>query len=494
MGLLKIGAKKEFSKLKVNLEMNNHYLQSLQKFFASITHNIVFYFLSIGLFAFVFGCTDSANLSTKQSVEAVSDIKQTQVRFIGQWLNEGKREKLVRDFIQKYEFENQDVDVLLKFPEEVFVGEDGRGGNENFIAEIVYKEDPEWDIVRLNNQYDEVLAIYNDPNWAKDNLVDFSQFPEFQNNTIPTLLTQKMKDRWGGIIPGPFIEGQFWTLWSNKSVAEKVGIQIKQYGMGVDDFLGYLKAIDSYNKKNPDNYITPIHFTPNWPTAYLMVLQLYFSALNNQELQFTDIITEEKLIAWHKTLQVLEEVAKYNPFNPDWQNVSWGESRFDLINENCLFYINGSWMYNIWNQENEELTRNCFPNEFPVFNEINFYPASYQIMWGVLKKAKNRDAAVDFLLAMNTPDMAEMWVQYTKCPTGIKGKLTDVSFGSDQFESFSLHVQKNYGENTYHFGEYIEQYIVGELPARYSGYWEVLIGQLTADEAIQRIRLARAQL
>jgi hypothetical protein len=85
-------------------------------------------------------------------------------------------------------------------------------------------------------------------------------------------------------------------------------------------------------------------------------------------------------------------------------------------------------------------------------------------------------------------------VQYTKCPTGIKGKLTDVSFGSDQFESFSLHVQKNYGENTYHFGEYIEQYIVGELPARYSGYWEVLIGQLTADEAIQRIRLARAQL
>jgi hypothetical protein len=212
---------------------------------------------------------------------------------------------------------------------------------------------------------------------------------------------------------------QYWAVFTNKNVCKKIGIDVKQFGMTVDDFIAYIKAVYEYNLKNPDDYIIGIHDASDWRTAFVIVFNVYISALNNPELLFTLKPHEEKLRAWHKTLKVLEEISHYNAFDPEVENITWSQSRFDLINEKCLFYTNGSWMYNIWEAEDVQKTMNCYPNEFPVFSKIDTYPSSYQIMWGVLKNSPNRDEAVKFLLAMNTPDIAEMWVQYTKCPTGI---------------------------------------------------------------------------
>jgi hypothetical protein len=133
------------------------------------------------------------------NLKNIESVKQ--VRFIGQWLNEGKRETLVRDFVLKYEFENQDVDVILKFPEEVYFDRSDQQSNQKYVAKIMSQTNPEWDIIRINNQFDEVVAICNDSLWAKKYLVDFSEYPAFINNTKPELLSQQMKDHWGGIIP-----------------------------------------------------------------------------------------------------------------------------------------------------------------------------------------------------------------------------------------------------------------------------------------------------
>jgi len=145
-------------------------------------------------------------------------------------------------------------------------------------------------------------------------------------------------------------------------------------------------------------------------------------------------------------------------------------------------------MYNIWEAESPEKTMNCYPNEFPTFNEVSIYPGAYQIMWAVLKNSPNRDEAVKFLLAMNTPDIAEMWVQYTKCPTGIKGNITDVSFGSDQFEGFSSYIQSHYGKNTYRFSEVVSRYIIGNSENLSTHYRDVMQGKMSADEAMKLIR------
>ena len=450
--------------------------------------------IALGL-VFIIGssCSNESDHHKKgDNLQNVESAKQ--VRFIGQWLNEGKRETLVRDFVLKYEFENQDVDVVLKFPEDVYFDRSDTYSNQRFVSQIMSKENPEWDIIRINNQFEEVVSFSGDSTWARKYLVDFSEYPDYINNTRPELVTDKLKQRWGGIIPGPFIEGQFWAIWTNKHVTDKIGIDVKQYGMTVDDFIEYIKAVDTYNKHNPDDYIVPIHDGTDWRTAFAIAFNIYISALNNPELLFTREPNEQKLIAWHKTLKVLEEISQYNPYDPDWENVTWTGSRFDLINEKCLFYSNGSWMYNIWNMESAELTMNCFPNEFPSFTERQIYPSSYQIMWAVLKNSPNKDEAVKFLLAMNKPDIAEMWVQYTKCPTGIKGKLTDVSFGSDQFETFSFNVQKIYGNNTYNYTEVLSEFITGNGENLSTYYRDVLLGNISADEAMQRIRLARTKL
>jgi hypothetical protein len=428
---------------------------------------------------------DTAEKRELSVLEVVESGKQ--VRFIGQWQNEGKREKLVRDFVRQYSFQNQEVDVELKFPEEVYYDRSDLFSNQNFVSKIMMESNPEWDIIRLNDQYEAIAQVCGDSLWPKKYFVDFSTIPEFRRNTASHLLSEEVKNRWGGIIPGPFIEGQYWALWSNAEVAKKVGIEVKQYGMTAADFVSYIKAVNTYNTNNPGDYITPLHEANDWQTVFPIFFHLYATALSNNQ-QFNEIsVTEEKLIAWHEALRVFEELAAYNPLNPDWRTVGWNDSRFDLINEQCLFYSNGSWMYNIWNEENDVNTLKCFPNEYPVFDEAKAYPGGYLIMWGVLKNSPNREAAVDFLLAMTTPDIAEMWVQYTKCPTGIKGKLTDVSFGTDQFEGFSNHIQSKYGSNTYRTSEDMSQYALGSASIK-TYYREVLLGEISADEAMNKIR------
>jgi hypothetical protein len=103
-------------------------------------------------------CRDeSANYKKVANLQNIESVKQ--VRFIGQWLNEGKRETLVRDFVLKYEFENQDVDVILKFPEEVYFDRSDTYSNQRFVSQIMSKENPDWDIIRINNQFEEVVSF-----------------------------------------------------------------------------------------------------------------------------------------------------------------------------------------------------------------------------------------------------------------------------------------------------------------------------------------------
>jgi ABC-type glycerol-3-phosphate transport system substrate-binding protein len=166
----------------------------------------------------------------------------------------------------------------------------------------------------------------------------------------------------------------------------------------------------------------------------------------------------------------------------------WAKSNQDLPNKKCLFYSNGSWMYNIWEQENPEEITNIYPNEYPSFNESKVYPSAYFIVWGVLKNSPNRDEAVKMLMAMNSPDMADQWVQTTKCPTGINGNMTDVMFGKDQYDDFSVHIQNNYSDNNYNFSEELCQNIIGSPDMAKNHYRDVLEGNMTADEAMELIR------
>jgi len=412
----------------------------------------------------------------------------TTINVIGHWLNEGKREAFVRNFAREYEFQNQNVKVNLKFPEEIYYNNLDRTSNQKFIAKTIQEGLTDWDILRINGEFDEVTQICGDPDWAKKYLVDFSEIPEFREGTIPELLTDEARAKWNGIIPGPWVEGQFWALWCNNKVAEKVGIEVKQFGMTFDDFAGYLKAVDQYNKRFPDKYITPVFESFVWETTMAIAINLYASLLDSREEFFASEITEKRLLAWEKTLEGMELISKFQPLNPKWTETEWTNTTGSLLNEECLFYVNGSWMYNIWMGIDEQKTMNCMPAELPSFGSFKTYPGAYQITWGVLKNAPNRDEAVKFLLAMNKPEVAETWGRFTKCPTGIKGKLSNVTFGGDQFENFSKYIQTHFGTNTYRYYASSAWVLDDSHATTPIFYTEVITGKMTAKAAMEKIR------
>jgi hypothetical protein len=410
------------------------------------------------------------------------------VNLVGHWLNEGKRELFVRNLARVYEFENQRVKVNLKFPEELYYDAEDRASNEKYLAKVMRQGLTDWDVLRLNGEYGEVTNILGDPAWPQKNLVDFSEMEEFREGTQDALLTEEEMANWNGMIPGPYLEGQYWALWYNKKVAEKVGIEIKQFGMTFDDFAGYLKAIHQYNQNNPEDYVIPLYESYSWETTMLLALNLFSSYLGDSDLFLKWEISEKKLQAWHKTLKQIERISPYNPIHSSWSETDWASSHEKMLNGECLFYVNGSWMYNIWEGIDNERIYDVVPAELPSSGKNVIYPHAYSITWGVPKNVPNRQEAVKFLLAMNTPDVAEMWTRYTKCPTGIKGNLSSASLGGDQFEEFAKYVQDNYSENNYRYfwsSAWILNNDHYDTPVYFR---EVLDGKMTADEAMVAIR------
>ncbi|HPR30707.1 MAG TPA: ABC transporter substrate-binding protein [Prolixibacteraceae bacterium] len=419
--------------------------------------------------------------------------KTTTINFIGHWLNEGKREALVRNFAREYEFQNQHIRVNLKFPEDIYYTREDLQSNQKFVAGILKEENPEWDIVRVNGEYKEIWQQTGDPDWPRKYLVDFSEIEEFREGTLPELLSPSAKESWNGIVPGPSIEGQFWALWCNRKVAEKLGITIKQYGMTVDDFKNYLATVYRHNQQHPNEYITPVYESVDWPTTMAIGVQMYASLLPDQTELFKKRITPQRLNAWEKTLQTLEELSQYQPCNPRWKEVHWANTTASLLNGECLFYVNGSWMFNIWQGLDASKVMDCMPVEFPGFSKLRVYPGGYMVTWAVLKNAPHKEEAIRFLLAMNKPSMAEMWVRTTKCPSGIKGNLTGVSFGNDHFEDFSYYIQNQYSGNTYRYYETSSWVLNTEHEETPIYFFDVFNGQMSAREAMQRIRRSIGQ-
>lgn len=451
------------------------------------TRLYIFLLLVIVSFMGIISCSSSSENQVKyKKLEKVPEP--TVVNFVGHWLNEGERELFVRNIAREYEFKNQNVRINLKFPEEIYYDNLDRTSNEKYTAKVVKEGLTDWDIIRINGEFREVKEILKDPNWAKKGLVDFSDIEEFKNGTVDEVFNGPTKEEWGGIIPGPFVEGQYWALWCNRKVAEKVGVEVKQFGMTCDDFIGYLKAVKVYNDKHPDDKIKAVFESYVWETTQAIAINLYASLMDSAEEFKSYKITEKRLKAWEKTLEALEVMSELTPIDPSWRETEWSETQKDFLEEKYLFYINGSWMYNIWNGIDPKATLNCMPAEFPGFKPHVIYPAAYQVTWGVVKNSPHKDEAVKFLVAMNQPDIAEMWSRYTKCPTGIKGNLASTSFGGDQFENFSNYVQTHFGTNIYRYYESAGWMLDGAHTNEPMYFREVIEGRISAKDAMRRIR------
>lgn len=447
--------------------------------------NSPFFFLII-LIIGINSCTNIDNQnSTSQLVEYNSNKEQVEIKFVGQWLGQGFRELLVREFVKEYNFLNQDVRIILKFPEEIYNDQRGKKVNANWAAQQLRSEQSEYDIIMINN---DIKMIADEPSWPKKYLVDFSEIKEFQESTVPGLITDSLKAMWSGIIPGPLIEGFYYALWCNNAVAEKVGIKVKQTGMTFDDFLGYIKAVYDYNQKNKGDYIIPFFEANDWRTLRHLLNQLYISELNDRKEYFAKHASERKLKAWHKVLEGLEKLSAYEPLCDKWDTTGWQRSYPIMLRNKCLFFSNGSWMYSFWQELNDSNLVNIMPTEYPVFQPAQTYIGGYQVIWAVPKNAPHREEAIKFLLAMNSSKVAEKWIRYAKCPTGIKGKLASISLGVDQFEDFTYKINEKYGRSNFFYVKR-NDLLFGENFKKNTDFsYEVIQKQISADEAMAEIR------
>jgi ABC-type glycerol-3-phosphate transport system substrate-binding protein len=443
--------------------------------------------LSIGIF--YISCTEKQSGYDTETFKATTAIKATtQLNFIGHWLDQAKREDLVKEIANEYEFLNQNCVVNLVFPENVYYDRAKANCEEEFIKSQLLSEQPKYDIIRINDAYASIAQYMNDPDWAKKYLVDFSQYPEFNKYALPELINDSAKAKWKGIIPGPYLEGYNYAIWYNRNLAKEMGLSIKQVGMTFDDLLEYVKVIDAYNKSHNTNII-PIQECSDWTTINIIYLRLYLSELNDLNECLKENYSERKLAAFNKTLKALEELAKYNAYSKDWKNISFNKSLDYPLKRKSFFYVNASWMYNYWQKIDKNEVNNMVPNELPVFKNSDFYFGGYSIMWAVPKNAVHKEEAIKFLLFMNKPDLSEKWVRYTKCPSGVKGNVASVSFGNDSFEDFTFSIDKKYGSKKLSFSYLNNGMIVGASKRGANVYAiEVATGEMTVDEAMTQIR------
>lgn len=433
------------------------------------------------LFVGIHTSCEKENESENDYAPLIRPIVTSEVNWIGHWLNEGNKVDLVKNIAREYEFLNQEVLVNLKFPEELY--DENTQAEIDFIVEQLQKETPDWDIIRLYGNYEEIGIQLNNPNWEEKYLVDFSSVPGFIESHKNFIKTASYKERNDNRFYGPHIEGQLAALFVNTKVAEKIGIKVKQFDMTFDDFLRYIKAVHHYNENHDD--IVPI-FEYNWGKTTTIFNMLFYSLMDSKDEALSTVLTEKKLEAIEKCFMALEELSAFNPIEKDWWEHDWAVENNRILNGECLFFPNLTLMYGIWNKDNADLLKDVMPCEFPVFKPSPVYIGGYLSNWAVLKKSPNKDRAIELMMQMCKPDVAEQWGRLSKSPSGIKGSLTGSIFGFDPFETYTYSLEKKYETMV---KDEDKAYIMGQknthinLPIQ-----DILLKNITAKDAFETFK------
>lgn len=422
------------------------------------------------------------------------------IRMQGHWKGEDLREDFVLETVKEFEIRNSEADVNLQWNADF---PDGRSGTIKATIDQIKSGEIAWDVIWLEPfYYQEIAAALGDQDWAKNNLVDFetvSGFSESQKSFI--LSDPQFRSHMNGVITGPYIEGFYQPFFYNQELTDMMGIKIKDQGMTFDDLLSYFKAVDEYNKKNGTNipilydsgdYIGGIGYAPSAWNIFQSLFRSEFADLNVVK---DKAPSSAKLAAVRKALGSLEQLSRYQPLIPGWEDLNWFGTRDYVLNNKAVFTVCGaSWMYSHWHGLDGAKTAKMVPVEMPVYQAVNHYIGGYNPMFAVMKNSPVKEEAVKLLMAFSTPNVAEKWVRYAKGPSGIKGNISqpgDTSTEINQFDTFITYITDNYGGNV--FDSKTVDYVLGEqykdLTLQFHKYLgAVLDGKMTAEQAYINIQ------
>jgi ABC-type glycerol-3-phosphate transport system substrate-binding protein len=449
--------------------------------------------ISFAVALFLFSCAKNTTIDQNLVVEGPKNLQTNQhikLRWLAQWKDEGNKEFLIHEIARDYSFLHQEVDFEYLFPSEAFKHNDITeifAITYDTIAQMARNDEWPFDIMLCDQWlYYYASVELKDPDWGKKYLVDFSQEPWFKDAHKPGILEDGAYSKlYGGIVPGPIIEGVSNVLFVSETVENLLGIKVKRNNMEVNDLLMYAQATDKYNKTHSDK-ITFFSMQNN-DALLKMFNQLVHSEYG--QLKFSS--NQESFRAMATVYETLEKLSAYNPieqytkFPPE---LSYEAKQRTLKDSEILFNLQPTWIYNLWTNSNPEGAKVMKPCEIPSMDNKTSptYPGSYQVVFVVPKHGKNVEAAKDFIRFMSTNEVAEKWIKYSKCPTGLKSQISYSDFGQEEFDKYFRHLNTKYGNNQ---TEIDLSMLLYEEKTTVNFYLdEVLSGSLTAQEALRNVK------
>ena len=421
---------------------------------------------------------------------AIAEKKYKQVNWMGHWLHEDLRETLVREVAKEFEFENDDIKINLKFPQEI-MGVRSKPLVAKHIADMIRSRNIDWDVIWLDdNIYSMVAEELNDTEWGKKHLVDFEAIPGFTETQKRFIIENPIyRNQTGGMIVGPYIEGYLYALWYNKNVAQQLRLKIKNRDMTFDDLIGYAQVVHEYNTHN-DHPVSLFYEAKDWMTLEMVFQRLFKSTFKNFDEAISKVLSVRKREALLKTFQAFAQLGDYHPLIPSHNKNIWFNTRHLILDDKALFYVGGTWMYSHWRGIDPSKLKKMVPAELPVFQKVDHSLGGYIPSWAVMKDSPNRKAAISLIMFWSRPQVAEKWVRYTKNPTGLRGNLDNAQLGSDLYEKFQFDIIRKYGSKLDYRAD--AAYIFGNKNAHLSTKIDQLLrmlltGNMTAQQAYNDI-------
>jgi len=374
------------------------------------------------------------------------------LNWIGHWKDEDRREDLVYEVKREFEFLHPEVKLNLVFNRDL-EGPDPayKRRAAEAIVRMIRTGDVAWDIVYLDVAvYEHVTEMLGDPEWVEKHIVDFSRVPGFLASQKSFIVEDpRYREKIGGILTGPYIEGYIQNMWYNAEVAAKTGLAVKERKMTFDDLLEYARLLRNYNREHG----TAIRLVKlgSWNRVDLLFENLFKSQFPDFESAVAVEYSEEKREAFLRTLMAFERLSEFGPVvNPGWESLTFNDFKQQfLFHDDALFIMAGTFMYSNFRGIDMEESRKMRPLENPVMGMPNGLTGDFTPTFAVMKNSDNRDLAVDFLMSWATPKIAEKWVRYAKNPTGIRGHLSEtvsreIGAGNDVYERFVRDMAREY--------------------------------------------------
>lgn len=422
--------------------------------------------------------TESGNqkqLSTLQN--------QSKLRWLGQWYGEGKKEVLVREMAREFSFLNQDIDVELVFPYQM-AGLDSFADPFRNVADSIlsWVRNDRWpfDIFVCDKWfYNDIATVTGDPNWGQKYLIDFQKEAWYQKaHKDYVLSSDEYTGNFGNIAPGAFIEGAWDLLYVSADVENKLGLKVKERDMTIDDFIAYARAVYQYNQSSNEK----ITFcATNYQQLDNVINHLIMTEIGEAQ----NLNNNEQIQAIANVFRKAEELAQFAPAT---QHHVYANDR-ELKHDKALFHLHSTWVTMFWQKTNAEGEKMMRPCEFPSMTgkKAHAYSGTYNAIFVIPKNARNRDAAIRLMEYMSSVDIAEKWEKYSKCPTGLKGRMDFTEFGDDAFSIFSKHIDEKYQSRLVD-AQLSEKLFNGRQKQLNYNIPAVLNKQMNASQAIASIR------